>query len=133
MNQFATVLRMVICFIILMDLTEFSVEVLCGRSVRRSRMFRYEDKEERQEIKLGDAQGTPSKYSRRLKRLSLGMPQKASHLSSTSIGMFSDLFPSCDMCKSWSVFCIQFQFFFYAPCWYEIVHGGFIEFSLHFT
>ena len=29
MNWFATVLR-VICFIILTDLTEFSVEVLCG-------------------------------------------------------------------------------------------------------
>ena len=33
MNGFATVLRVVICFIILMDLTEFSVEVLCGWSV----------------------------------------------------------------------------------------------------
>ena len=32
-----------------------------------------EKKEERQELKLGDARGTPSKYSRRLKRLSLGM------------------------------------------------------------
>ena len=42
-----------------------------------------------QEPKLGDAQGTPSKYSRRLKSLSLGMPRKASHLSSNSIGMFS--------------------------------------------
>ena len=30
MNWFATVLRVVICFIILTDLTEFSVEVLCG-------------------------------------------------------------------------------------------------------
>jgi len=29
MNWFSTVLR-VICFIILTDLTEFSVEVLCG-------------------------------------------------------------------------------------------------------
>ena len=33
MNWFATVLRVVICFIILTDLTEFSVEVLCGCSV----------------------------------------------------------------------------------------------------
>ena len=33
MNWFATILRVVICFIILMDLTEFSVEVLCGWSV----------------------------------------------------------------------------------------------------
>ena len=30
MNWFATVLRVVICFIILTDLTEFPVEVLCG-------------------------------------------------------------------------------------------------------
>ena len=30
MNWFATVLRVVVCFIILTDLTEFSVEVLCG-------------------------------------------------------------------------------------------------------
>ena len=30
MNWFATVLRVVICFIILTDLTEFSVGVLCG-------------------------------------------------------------------------------------------------------
>ena len=30
MNWFATVLRVVICFSILTDLTEFSVEVLCG-------------------------------------------------------------------------------------------------------
>ena len=30
MNWFETVLRVVICFIILTDLTEFSVEVLCG-------------------------------------------------------------------------------------------------------
>ena len=30
MNWFATVLRVVICFIILTDLTEFSVKVLCG-------------------------------------------------------------------------------------------------------
>ena len=106
MNWFATVLRVVICFIILTDLTEFSVEVLCGWSVRWSRRSRCEKKEERQELKLGDAQGTPSKYSRRLKRLSLGMPRKASPLSSTSIGMFSDSFRSCIMCKSWSVFCI---------------------------
>ena len=32
-NWFTTVLRVVICFIILTDLTEFSIEVLCGCSV----------------------------------------------------------------------------------------------------
>ena len=30
MNWFSTVLRVVICFIILSDFTKFSVEVLCG-------------------------------------------------------------------------------------------------------
>ena len=30
MNWFAKILRVVICFTILTDLTEFSVEVLCG-------------------------------------------------------------------------------------------------------
>ena len=133
MNWFATVLRVVICFIILTDLTEFSVEVLCGWSVRWSRRSRYEKKEERQEIKLGDALGTPSKYSRRLKRLSLGMPRKASPLSSTSIGMFSYSFRSCIMCNLGASFAFSFHFLFYAPCWYEIVLGWFIECSLHFT
>ena len=126
MNWFATILRVVICFIILTDLTEFSVGVLCGWSVRWSRRSRCEEKKERQELKLGDAQGTPSKYSGRLKHLSLVMPRKASHLSSTSIGMFSYSFRLCIMCKSWSVFCIWFSFFFYAPSWYEIVLGWFI-------
>ena len=38
------------------------VKVLCGWSVRRSRSYQYEKNKERQEFKLGDAQGTPSKY-----------------------------------------------------------------------
>ena len=55
---------------------------------------------ERQRFELGDAQGTPSKYSRRLKRLSLGMSRKASHLSSSIIiGLFRFLFCSHDMRK----------------------------------
>ena len=40
------------------------VKVLCGWSVRRSRSYQYEKNKERQEFKLGDAQGTPSKYLR---------------------------------------------------------------------
>ena len=110
MNWFSTVLRVVICFIILTDHTEFPVEVLCGWSVRWSRRSRCEKKEERKELKLGDARGTPSKYSRRLKRLSLGMPRKASPLSSTSISMFSDSFRSCDMCNLGASFALVFTF-----------------------
>ena len=107
---------------------------MCGWSVRRSRRSRYEEKEERQEFKIGDAQGTPSKYSRRLKHLSLGMPQKASHLSSsTIIGMFRFLFCSHDM-RKFLEHGVPFLFLLInAPCWYEIVLGWFIECSLHFT
>ena len=133
MNWFATVLRVVICFIILTDLTEFSVEVLCGWSVQRSRRSRCEEKKERQELKLGDSQGTPSKYSRRLKRLSLGMPRKASHLSSISIGIFSDSFRSHVMCKLLERRVLFLFLLINAPWWYEIVLGWFIECSLHFT
>ena len=82
MNWFATILRVVICFIILSDPTELSVE-FCVNEVfedrgcldvrrkrraptfvhrQRSRRSRSEEKEERQELNLGDAQGTPSKY-----------------------------------------------------------------------
>ena len=69
---------------------------MCGWSVRR---YWCEKNKERQEFELGDDQGTPSKYSRTLKRLSLGMPRKASHLYSTIIGMSWFLFCSHDMCK----------------------------------
>ena len=75
-------------------------------------MSRYEEKKERQELKLGDARDTPSKYSRRLKRLSLGMPRKASSLSSTSTGMFLDSFRSCDMCNLGVSFAFSFHFSF---------------------
>ena len=86
-------------------------------------MSRYEEKEERQELKLGDARGTPSKYSRRRKRLSLGMPRKASHLSSTSIGMFSDSFHSHDMRKLLERRVLFIFILINAPCWYDIVLG----------
>ena len=74
MNWFATVENDKVFALVYTNLShEFSVEVLCGWSVRWSRRSRCEKKEERQELKLGDARGTPSKYWRRLKRLSLGM------------------------------------------------------------
>ena len=133
MNWFATVLRVLICFIILTDLTEFSVEVLFGWSVRWSRRSRCEKKEERQELKIGDARGTPSKYSRRLKRLSWGCPGRHP--------LFLQQVSVCFRIRFVHVICailehllhLVFLFFFYAPCWYEIVLGLFIECSMHFT
>ena len=88
MNWFAIVLRVVICFIILTDLTELSVE-FCEDEVIKDRGGFNMRRRRRGNSSSGDAQGNPSKYSRRLKRLSLGMPRKASPLSSTSIGNFT--------------------------------------------
>ena len=133
MNWFATVLRVVIFFIILTDLTEFSVEVLCGWSVRWLRRSRCEKKEERQELKLGDARGTPSKYSRRLKHLSLGMlGRHPLFLQQVSV-CFRIRFVHAICAILERLLHLGFYFSFYAPCWYEIVLGWFIECSLHFT
>ena len=73
--------------------------VLCGWSVRRTRSYRCEKNKERQEFKLGDAQGTQLNISRIHKHPSLGMPRLASHLSSsTIIGIPQFLFCSHDLC-----------------------------------
>ena len=123
MNWFATVLSVVICFIIITDHTEFSVDVLCGCSVRRSRRSRCEEKEERQELKLGYSQGTPSKYSRRLKRLSLGMlGRHPLFLQQVSV-CFRIHFVHAICASLGASFAFRFSFLFYAPCWYEMVLG----------
>ena len=64
-------LKVVICFSILTDLIMFLLS-FCGWSVRRTRSYRCEKNNERQEFKLGDAQGTPSKYSRDAQASKLG-------------------------------------------------------------
>ena len=64
-------LKVVICFSILTDLTKFLLS-FCGWSVRRTRSYWYEKNKERQEFKLGDAQGTPSKYSKDTQASKLG-------------------------------------------------------------
>ena len=133
MNWFATVLIVVICFIILTDLTKFSVEVLCGWSVRWSRRSQCEKKEERQELKLGDARGTPSKYSRRLKRLSLGMLGRHPSFFNKYRYVFGFISFMRYVQVLERLFHLGFSFSFYAPCWYEIFLGLFIECSLHFT
>ena len=64
-------LKVVICFIILTDLTKFLLS-FCGWSVRRTRSYRCEKNKERKEFKLGDAQGTPSKYFKDTQASKLG-------------------------------------------------------------
>ena len=48
------------------------VKVLCGWSVRRMRSYRCEKNKERKEVKLRDAQGTPSKYYKDTQASNLG-------------------------------------------------------------
>ena len=69
-----------------------------------------------QEPKLGDAHGTP-RYSRITKSLSLGMPGKASPLSSTSIGNFtwSYIFIHHMICVLLGASCMIWVFSFSLP------------------
>ena len=58
---------------------------------------------------------TPKKYSRRLKRLSLGMPPRASPSPSTlsvRLSFHYILITSCVMCYAWSVLLLVFLFSF---------------------
>ena len=101
-------LKVVICSSILTDLTKFLLS-FCGWSVRRTRSYRCEKNKERQEFKLGDVQGTPSKYSKDTQAskyemslhqfICLGMSRLASHLSSSTIIFIPRfLFCSHDLC-----------------------------------
>ena len=79
--------------------------------------------EETQELKLGDARGTPSKYSRRLKRLSLGMlGRHPLFLQQVSV-CFRIRFVHVICANPGASFSFSSSLFFYAPCWYEIVLG----------
>ena len=87
MNWFATVLRVVIYFIILTDLTELSVE-FCVDEVFEDRGGLDVSRRRRgKSSSLGMPKAPQDNISRSLKHLSLGMPRKASHLSLTSIGI----------------------------------------------
>ena len=75
------------------------VKSFCGWSVRTTRSYQCEKNKERQELKLGDSQGTPSKYSKDTEASKLGDAPVASHLSSsTNIGIPWFLFCSHDLC-----------------------------------
>src|SRR3954466_8201104 len=68
---------------------------------------------ESQKLKLGDAPDTLKKYSRRLKRLSLGMPPVHPLLhqqSSIRPSPHYIFITSCVMCYAWSVLHLLFSF-----------------------
>ena len=100
-------LKVVICFIILMDLTKFFAkfcvdEVFEERGVTDMRRIRWG-----KSTRLGMPKAPHVNISRILKHLSLGMPRLASHLSySTIIGIPRFLFCShnlCPLCFSFSL------------------------------
>ena len=59
MNWFATILRVVICFIILTDLTELSIEFCVDEVIKDRGGLDMRGIKETQKLKLGDAQGIP--------------------------------------------------------------------------
>ena len=87
MNQLMTVHKVFDLPIILMELTSFLLSFMCQSFQVLGAITMDEGIRSGKEPKIGDFQGTPSKIIGRLKRLSLGMPRKASPLSSQSIGM----------------------------------------------
>ena len=89
MNGFGTILRVPICFITLTDLTKVLLSFVWLKFSRFGWDHDGWRNKEWKEPKLGDARGTPSYYSRRTKQLSLGMPRKASPLSSNNHRYFT--------------------------------------------
>src|SRR5215216_234433 len=123
-------LKVVICLIILTDLTWFVVkfcvdEVFEDRGVINMRRIR------RGKISsLGMPKAPQVNISNILKHLSLGMPRLASHLSfSTIIGIPRFLFCSHDL----RLLCLFIFVFLYEPCYYEIVPHLFIECFMRLT
>ena len=117
MNEFATVLKVVICFIILTDLTR----VLLSFVWLKFSSFGWDHdgwrNKEWKEPKLGDS------------------PERHPLFLLTIIGNFtwSYIFIRHMICVNLGASCAFSFSFSNAPCWYEIVLGWFIEFSLHFT
>ena len=119
MNWFAAVLRVVICFIILTELTSFllSFQVLGKDSmdygIRSGKTLR-----------LGMPEAPQGNIQGRLKYLSLRMPRKASPLSSSKTISIPYLelyfYSSHDMCFAWSVF--SFYLFFNKIIGFEILN-----------
>ena len=78
----------------------------CGWSVRRTRSYRCEKNKERQEFKLGDAQGIPSKYSK---------DTQASNLGDAPVGIPSFFFNNYWYTSAFVLFTwfVSFVFFFF--------------------
>ena len=99
MNWFATVLRVVICFIILTDLIKLSVEFCVDEVFEDRGVINMRRVKRGKSSSLGMPKAPQVNISSILKHLSLGMPRLASHLSSsTIIGIPWFLFCSHDLC-----------------------------------
>ena len=87
MNWFDTVLIVVVCFLILTDLTKVLLSFVW---LKLSSFGWYYDgwrNKEQEEPKIGDAHGIPSYYPQRSNQLSLGMPEWHPLFLLTTIGI----------------------------------------------
>ena len=92
-------LKVVICFIILTDLTRFFVKFCVDEVFEDRRVINMRRIKRGKSSRLGMPKAPQVNISRILKHLSLGMPRLASHLSSsTIIGIPRFLFCPHDMC-----------------------------------
>ena len=92
-------LKVVICFIILMDLTKFFFQFCVDEVFEERGVTDMRRRKRGKSSSLGIPKAHQVNISRILKHLSLGMPRLASHLSSsTIIGIPRFLFCSHDLC-----------------------------------
>ena len=116
MNEFATVPKVVICFLILTDLTKFCW-VLCDWSFQvLGEIFMDDGIWSGKSLSLGMPKAPQGKILRRLKHLSLGMPPSGipSLFQQPSVFYLNLYFYSShDMCLAWSV---MYVMTFCFPC-----------------
>ena len=121
---FAIVLRVVICFIILTDLTELSIEVCVDEVIKDRGGLDMRKRKRGKSSSLGIPEAPQVNIQGDSSVQAWGCPGRHPLFCLQSIGNFtrSYIFIRHMICaNAWSVFCVYFYFFFYAPCWYEIV------------
>ena len=83
---------------------------------------------------LGMPKAPQVNISRSIKHLCLGMLRiPPLFINNYRLAHDDHKFLFVHMCYSWSIFCAYYSFLFYAPWWYDIILGLFIECFMRFT
>ena len=123
-------LKVVICFIVLTDLTKFLLKFCVDEVFEDRGAINMRRIKKGKSSSLGMPKAPQVNISRILKHLSLGMP------GWHAIFLLQQLAVYLDFCfvHMTCVFCVYFTFLFlYTPCYYEIILHWFIECFICFT